>query len=78
MKKILRFPEYRSVFFAAVLLCVPFQLFSISAVVEETKGKVELKASGGSWQRAETGMELGKGTTISTGFNSEAEIAIGG
>jgi len=78
MKRVLHIPAYRAFFFAAVLLCVPLHLFSISAVVEEIKGKVELKAPGGSWQSAERGMELGKGTTISTGFNSEAEIAIGG
>ncbi|MFO7849361.1 MAG: FecR domain-containing protein [Spirochaetia bacterium] len=62
---------------SALLLTAAAPVFSITAVVEEIKGKVELKAQGGSWEKAETGMEVGLGTTISTGFNSEAEIAIG-
>jgi len=60
-----------------VLLCVTAPAFSISAVVRDTRGKVELKAPGGGWQTANTGMEVAPGTTISTGFNSSAEIAIG-
>lgn len=68
--------------FAGVLPAVFFllsaaPLFSLSAVVKETRGKVELKAPGGGWRTAEVGMEVGTGTTISTGFNSTAEIAIG-
>jgi len=51
--------------------------YSVNAVIEETKGKVELKAIGGSWRKAEAGMEVGLGTTVSTGFNANAQIAIG-
>ncbi|MFP4492235.1 MAG: FecR domain-containing protein [Spirochaetaceae bacterium] len=61
-----------ALFFAAA---VPVS--SITAVVEDIKGKVELKVREGTWERAERGMEIGMNTTISTGFNSEAEIAIG-
>ena len=59
----------------ALLLTTP--LFSISAVVEETNGKVEMKSPGGSWETAEVGMTVSGGTTVSTGFNSKALISIG-
>ncbi|MDZ7794103.1 MAG: FecR domain-containing protein [Spirochaetia bacterium] len=61
----------------AVLLLLAAPVYSVNAVIEETKGKVELKAIGGSWRKAEVGMEIGLGTTVSTGFNANAKIAIG-
>ncbi len=64
---------------ALILLFVLTALpaFGLSAVIEETDGKVEIKTSGGSWRRAEGGMEIAGGTTVSTGFNSKALIQIG-
>ena len=63
---------------AIVFTCIfTLPLFSISAVVEEADGKVEVKAPGGNWQTAEAGMEVSSGTTVSTGFNSKALISIG-
>ncbi|MCF7914990.1 MAG: FecR domain-containing protein [Spirochaetaceae bacterium] len=61
----------------AVFLLLAAPAYSVNAVIQETKGKVELKASGGSWQKAEVGMEIGLGTTVSTGFGANAKIAIG-
>jgi hypothetical protein len=47
------------------------------AVVKEMKGKVELKAPGGSWTPATAGATLSRGTVISTGFNSSAVLDLG-
>jgi len=61
------------VFFLAALS----PLYSISAVVDETTGKVEVRAPGGAWKKARSGMEISLGTFISTGFNSKAVISLG-
>jgi hypothetical protein len=52
-------------------------LAQITAVVEETSGKVEIRLPGSNWATARVGMEVPTGATISTGFNSEAILAIG-
>ncbi len=52
-------------------------LAQITAVVEETSGKVEIRLPGSNWETASEGMEVPTGATISTGFNSEAVLAIG-
>ncbi len=52
-------------------------LYSISAVVDETTGKVEVRAPGGSWKKARSGMEISLGTFISTGFDSKAVLSLG-
>jgi hypothetical protein len=49
----------------------------ISAVLDEVSGKVEIKAPGESWQKAEPGMIISKGYLISTGFKAEAVLKIG-
>ncbi len=61
----------------SLLLLAAGPLFGISALVQSTTGKVELKSPGGSWQQARSGMNIDGGTTISTGFNSKAIINIG-
>src|SRR6056297_3418692 len=52
-------------------------IYSISAVVDELKGKVEVKVPGGTWKKARSGMEISLGTYISTGFNSKAILSLG-
>jgi len=47
------------------------------AVITETTGKVEIQPPGGAWQAARVGMNLARGATISTGFNSSAVIDLG-
>jgi len=47
------------------------------AQIRELSGKVEIKASNGSWVPASVGMRLDKNTDISTGFNSSAVVALG-
>jgi hypothetical protein len=63
--------------FLLLFLIAAGPLFGISAVVQSTAGKVELKSPGGGWQTARQGMNIDGGTTISTGFNSKALINIG-
>jgi hypothetical protein len=60
-----------------VLVASTAPLFAVDAVVEETSGKVEIKEQGGSWQPAERGMTISRGTFISTGFNSRAILSLG-
>lgn len=65
-----------SVLFLVFVLALP--LFAQErAVVEEITGKVELKAPGRSWVPASPGMEVSKGTVISTGFNSSVSLDLG-
>jgi hypothetical protein len=48
------------------------------AVIQELRGTVETKAPGASaWQAAVVGQELERETLVSTGFKSEAVIALG-
>lgn len=47
------------------------------AVVKDVKGRVELKVPGGVWTPAAAGTALGKDTVVSTGFNSQAVVALG-
>jgi hypothetical protein len=67
--------------FALVLLLIALATLpavaQITAVVEDTTGKVEIRLPGSSWQNARAGMQVPTGATISTGFNSEAVLAIG-
>jgi hypothetical protein len=48
-----------------------------SAVIKETTGKVEVQAPGGQWTSAAVGMNISRGTTISTGFGSRALLDLG-
>jgi hypothetical protein len=47
------------------------------ATIREVKGRVEIKSSGGEWALASVGAVLAKDTVVSTGFNSQAIIALG-
>lgn len=47
------------------------------AKVLEVAGKVEFKSGSGSWRPMKVGMNLAKGTMISTGFKSSAIIQLG-
>jgi len=60
-----------------MLLVIAAPLAAVDAVVQETTGKVEVKEEGGSWQPAEAGSKINRGTFISTGFNSKAIIELG-
>jgi hypothetical protein len=48
-----------------------------TAVFEDIRGKVEVKEPGASWQAASEGQEIPLNATLSTGFNSEATLALG-
>ena len=49
----------------------------LKAMVKEISGKVEVKSSEGSWRPAAAGMNIVKGYSISTGFNSTAVLELG-
>ena len=60
------------------LMLISSGLFAeVTAVLTEVSGKVEIKAPGESWKKAEVGMSLNKGDSISTGFKAEAVLKIG-
>lgn len=57
---------------------VAFSIFSVhalTATVQSVKGKVEIQEAG-VWVKLQKGDSLEKGTVISTGFNSEAVLAV--
>jgi len=47
------------------------------AVIREFSGKVEIQSPGKGWVSAQKGMEISKGTVISTGFNATASLDLG-
>ena len=50
----------------------------LKAVVKEISGKVEVKSSSESaWRPAKAGMNIGRGYSIATGFNSTAVLELG-
>ncbi len=57
------------------LLAAPV-LFSQTAVVKQVVGKVEIKAPGQQWTPATVGMDVSKGSFISTGFRASAVIEL--
>ena len=46
--------------------------------IAKVNGKVEIKEPGGSWTKASEGTVIPEGSTISTGFNSFAELDLSG
>ena len=53
-------------------------LFAQDGILRESRGQVEVKLPNASqWSDAQSGMVLPRGTTISTGFQSSALIALG-
>jgi len=63
---------------AAALLLLGVPLFAQqSAVIKELTGKVQLKSPDGQWVNATPGATVGRGTIVSTGFNSTAVLDLG-
>lgn len=60
----------------ALLLVGSAAFAQVRATVESVSGKVEIRAEGGSWQAASAGERIARGSTISTGFNSRAELRL--
>jgi hypothetical protein len=60
---------------AAVLLAFP--VLAQTAKVVRFSGKVEFMRPGGTWTAATAGIEFPIGSTISTGFKSQAVLAVG-
>ncbi len=48
-----------------------------TAVFEDVSGKVEVRPPGGAWQTAQEGEQIALDATVSTGFGSEATLALG-
>ncbi len=46
------------------------------ATVESVSGSVEFRPPGGSWQAVQEGQQIDRGTTLSTGFNSRAQLRL--
>jgi len=68
----------KRLFILLIVLAITVPAFAqIQAVMSEVNGKVELKAPGGSWQAASVGDQVGRGTTVSTGFGATAAITMG-
>jgi hypothetical protein len=67
------------IFFLLLLIVSASALFGAAqnAVVVSASGKVEYKAEGAAWTAANKGTEIPLGSTISTGFNSNAVIEMG-
>ena len=61
----------------ALLLIVGFSLYSLDGRITAVRGKVEVRSGFGSWRTARVGDVLPQGGSISTGFNSRAEINLG-
>jgi hypothetical protein len=62
---------------AVIFLTVLAPLAAQSATITAVRGKVQVKALTGPWQIAAVGTELSLGSTVSTGFKSEARIDVG-
>ena len=68
----------RSVIAAALVLLSGMALGAqTEAVVQRVDGKVEVLAKTGDWQPLAGGMRIATGSTISTGFNSQAWLEVG-
>ncbi|HEB11217.1 MAG TPA: hypothetical protein ENI06_08405 [Spirochaetales bacterium] len=68
----------KSIIITALVFLLTAPLFSqLQAVIKEVSGKVEIKAPAKGWESATEGMEISKGTIISTGFKSQALLDLG-
>lgn len=68
----------KSIIITALIFLLTAPLFSqLQAVIKEVSGKVEIKAPAKGWESATEGMEISKGTIISTGFKSQALLDLG-
>jgi hypothetical protein len=62
----------------ALVLAAPALFAQTQAVIKQLGGKVEVRGPGATaWVPAKVGMQLAKGSSISTGFNSTAVLALG-
>ena len=62
--------------FAIIALALATSLYSQTAVLQNIKGKVEVKALGKDWAPAANGMKVDLLATISTGFDSSVVLLI--
>ncbi|MFP4375073.1 MAG: FecR domain-containing protein, partial [Spirochaetaceae bacterium] len=62
---------------ALVLLVATGAVAQQAAVFENVSGKVEIRPPGGAWRTAEEGEQIPLNATVSTGFGSEATLALG-
>lgn len=60
-----------------LLVCTGMGAVAMEATITAVTGKVEVQLSGQAWQAAQAGMSVPIGATISTGFNSRADLEIG-
>lgn len=67
----------KRILFAVLALMAAAGAFAQTAVFKELRGKVEYQLEGKEWRPAKTGLEVPKGTMISTGFKSLALIVLG-
>jgi len=58
-------------------LCGALSFAQSSAVLRQVTGKVEIREPGGTWRQAAVGMDISRGTTISTGFGARALLDLG-
>ncbi len=59
------------------IFLIPPAFSQLKAVIKEVSGKVEIKAPQKGWEPAKAGMDISKGTIISTGFKSQALLELG-
>ncbi len=61
----------------ALAVPAPFLFSAQTGTLQTVRGKVEIKTPGGVWKQANAGDTILQGTTISTGFDGTAIIALG-
>lgn len=67
----------RHILIAAFLILGTMAAFGQTrATVETVSGSVEFRPPGGSWQTVREGQQIDRGTTLSTGFNSRAQLRL--
>ncbi len=67
----------KPILFLLFTLLAAAAVFPQTAIFKELSGKVEYQLAGKEWRPAKAGTEVPPGTMISTGFKSQALIAIG-
>ena len=68
-------------YFLLILLIIVFSspLYAADLItITEVNGKVEIREPGGNWAKAEKGRTISRGSLISTGFKSSAELDLSG
>jgi hypothetical protein len=67
----------KRILFVAIAFLAAATAFPQTAVFKELSGKVEYQLAGKEWRPARAGVEVPRGTMISTGFKSMALIVLG-